>query len=133
MPRSLEDRRRAVVEALRALSGERRGQAGVPVTSPEPVRQAALVDRVEPVVDAVVDAVEARLDTLSAKVSEVLARLDSVETTLLEAAWEHPPATPDLVDEPDPAPEPDERVSVPKVPFGEGRMSTVAAAALFGG
>lgn len=127
MPGSLETRRLGVIEALRALAREPRP---VPVPAPPPVPPAPAV-HVEPVLDAVVDAVEERLDAVSAKISEVLRRLDSVETTLLEAAWERPVTA----DRSEPAPEDagdDERVSVPKVPFGEGKMSSVAADALFG-
>jgi len=63
--------------------------------------------------------IEQRLDDLSS-------RLARVETTLLEAAWERPPATPPVDDDEEP------RVSVPAVPLGEGRMSSVASQALFG-
>lgn len=125
MPANLEARRRAVVEALRAIS------TTTPVVGPAaPVATAAPAIPPVPVVDAVVDAVEARLDAVSAKISEVLARLDSVETALLEAAWERPPAVPPAADDDVAA---DERVSVPKVPLNEGRMSSVAADVLFGG
>ena len=128
MPRSLEDRRRAVVQALRALATEPRGRVATRPSIPV----APAVAATEPVLDALVDAVDSRLDALNAKISEVLARLDSVETTLLEAAWERPAAS-DAVADVEPEPDADERVSVPQVPLGEGRMSQVAADALFGG
>lgn len=116
---SLEDRRLAVVAALRAVAAE-------PLPEPEPV----LSDVVEPVVEAVVGAVDSRLDELSARLDEVLFRLDSVETALLESAWEQP-ATEPLVE---PADDDicDPSVSVPAVDLAEGRMSSVAAKALFG-
>jgi len=116
VPRSLEDRRLAVVAALRAIFVE---------PEPEPAVSVA----VEPVVEAVVDAVDARLDELSGRIDEVLTRLGSVETTLLESAWERPAeaATVEPADDAD-----DPTVSVPAVDFGEGRMSSTAAKALFG-
>jgi hypothetical protein len=106
VPRSLEDRRRAVAAALRAVAAE-----------PMPAPPVAVV--VAPVV--------ARLDDLAGRLDEVLERLDSVETVLLEAAWD---------DEPKPEPadgvDGDATVAVPPVDLGEGRMSSVAAKALFG-
>lgn len=114
MRRSLEDRRLAITAALRVVANE---------PAPEPS-----------VVDAVVGAVDSRLDELSGRLDEVLSRLGSVETMLLENAWEgsapEPPAA-------EPAPEPaedmcDPTVSVPAVDLAEGRMSSVAAKALFG-
>ena len=120
MPVSLEDRRLAVVAALRAVAAE-----PLPQREPEP----AISDVVEPVVEAVVDAVDARLDDLTERLDEVLSRLDSVETALLESAWEQPatePAVEPTDDECDPT------VSVPAVDLAEGRMSSVAAKALFG-
>ena len=112
MRRSLEDRRLAVVAALRAVAAE-----------PEP----------EPsVVDAVVDAVDSRLDELSDRLDEVLSRLGSVETMLLENAWEGSAPEPAAA-EPAPVEEVcDPTVSVPAVDLAEGRMSSVAAKALFG-
>ena len=118
MPVSLEDRRLAVVAALRAVAAEA-------LPAPEP----AINDVVEPVVEAVVDAVDARLDDLTERLDEVLSRLDSVETALLESAWEQPatePASAPSDDECDPT------MSVPAVDLAEGRMSSVAAKALFG-
>jgi hypothetical protein len=127
---SLEQRRRAVVEALRALNREK------------PKRPPAASG-------ADLHAVEARLDGLSRQVAEVITRLSSVETAVLESAWEHPhpaasqetpseaaPVVDDPVDEPyagDGSYADDERVSVPAVPLGEGRMSSAASRALFGG
>ncbi|MDQ1746063.1 MAG: hypothetical protein QOD07_326 [Frankiaceae bacterium] len=111
MPRSLEARRLAVVEALRAVAAE-----PLPVPRPEPS-----------VIDAV-GAVGARLDDLSGRLDEVLARLGSVETALLESAWEQP--CPERATE---ETEPESTVSVPAVDgLAEGRMSSVAAKALFG-
>jgi hypothetical protein len=81
-------------------------------------------------------AVEARLDELSRQSAQVLARLASVETALLESAWEGPSSAtewePEAQPEPEPEPEPEERVSVPAVPLGEVRMSSTASRALFG-
>lgn len=138
MPVSLEARREAVADAFRALAREPVPASPAAVTEPDTEPESSA-----PVVGAVVDAVESRLGALSAKISEVLARLDSVETTLLEAAWDRPtvvhqPVTPaptaDTAAEDDGADDADEdRVSVPKVPLGEGKMSSVAARALFGG
>lgn len=114
MPRSLEDRRLAVVAALRAIFIE---------SEPEPEPAVSVA------VEAVVDAVDSRLDELSSRIDEVLTRLGSVETTLLESAWERPAEAAAVapVDEAD-----DPTVSVPAVDFGEGRMSSTAAKALFG-
>lgn len=128
MPANLEARRRAVVEALRAIAVTTPVAGSVAPAAPAAPVVAPVVAPA-PVVDAVIDAVEARLDAVSAQISEVLARLDSVETTLLEAAWERPPAVPLAADDV----AADERVSVPKVPLNEGRMSSVAADVLFGG
>jgi hypothetical protein len=79
-------------------------------------------------------AVEARLDELSRQSAQVLARLASVETALLESAWEGPSSATEWEPEaqPEPEPEPEERVSVPAVPLGEVRMSSTASRALFG-
>jgi hypothetical protein len=77
-------------------------------------------------------AVEARLDELSRQSAQVLARLASVETALLESAWEGPPSATEWEPEAQPEPEPEERVSVPAVPLGEVRMSSTASRALFG-
>ncbi|HET6909951.1 MAG TPA: hypothetical protein VFH54_11475 [Mycobacteriales bacterium] len=135
MPVSLEARREAVADVFRALAREPvpARPAAVAAPTPEPAPAG-------PVVGAVVDAVESRLGALSAKISEVLARLDSVETTLLEAAWERPTvvhqpvdAEVDHVEDDADDIDDEERVSVPKVPLGEGKMSSVAARALFGG
>ncbi len=110
-PLSLEDRRLAVVAALRAIAAE---------PAPEPS-----------MVEAVVDAVDSRLDELSERLDEVLARLGSVETTLLETAWER--SAPEAVSEPEPVDDvSDPTVSVPAVDLAEGRMSSSAAKALFG-
>jgi hypothetical protein len=104
MRRSLEDRRLAVVSALRAVEAEY-------------------------VVEDVVDAVDSRLDDLSSRLDEVLNRLGSVETMLLESAWERPaPLEPESTDDEDAA----TVVTVPAVDLGHGRMSSVAAKALFG-
>ena len=101
MSASLEARRQAIVDALRAVAaeGEQRSRAA---------------------------AVERRLDDLSS-------RLAAVETLLLEDAWERPPAVP-AAEAPAPTTDDDgeERVSVPAVPLGEGRMSSGASRALFG-
>jgi hypothetical protein len=77
-------------------------------------------------------AVEARLDELSRQSAQVLARLASVETALLESAWEGPSSATEWEPEAQPEPEPEERVSVPAVPLGEVRMSSTASRALFG-
>jgi hypothetical protein len=125
MPPSLEERRRAVVAALRAVAAE-------PESSPQPEPEAKVV--VLPMVEALADAMHGRLDDLSARLDEVLSRLGSVETAVLEAAWERPAATAAAVPV-----EPDDRdddaaaaVSVPAVDMREGRMSSHAAKALFG-
>ena len=102
MPASLEDRRLAVVAALRAVAAE-----------PLPV-----------------DGVDSRLDELAGRLDELLSRLDSVETALLESAWEQAP-TETAVETPDDD-ICDPSVSVPAVDLAEGRMSSVAAKALFG-
>jgi hypothetical protein len=105
MRRSLEDRRLAVAAALRAVAAES-------------------------VVEDVVDVVDARLDELAGRMGELLARLGSVETTLLEIAWDRPtPARPEAQAADDEA---TTVVSVPAVDLGHGRMSSVAAKALFG-
>lgn len=111
MPRLLEDRRQAVVAALRAVAAEPR---------PEP----------HPVVEAVVGAVDARLEDLSGRLDEVLARLSSVETALLESAWERPAQ--DVAAEPHEDDDADSTVSVPALDLEKGRMSSGAAKALFG-
>jgi hypothetical protein len=67
VPSSLEDRRLAVVSALRAVAAE----------------------------PAAVDPVHARFDELSGRLDEVLARLGSVETALLEAVWDRAAPAPD--------------------------------------
>ena len=75
---------------------------------------------------------EGRVEALSARLREVDSRLTTVETSLLEAAFEQPaaaidePATDEVVGE-------DERAVVPKLALDEGRMSSTAARALFGG
>lgn len=128
MRRSLEDRRLAVVAALRAIAAE---------PAPRPVSRSA--PRPAPsVVDAVVGAVHARLDELSGRIDEVLARLGSVETTLLESAWDQPAPPSRELDEveesaTDSTDSTDSTVSVPAVDdLADGRMSSVAAKALFG-
>jgi len=115
---SLETRRLAVVAALRAVAAE-------PLPRPEPS-----------VIEAVVGAVGNRLDELSGRIDEVLARLGSVETALLESAWDQPArevraeeaeASADVTDDTDAT------VSVPALDdLAEGRMSSIAAKALFG-
>lgn len=119
---SLEDRRLAVVAALRAVAAE-----SLPELAPQP--ESTVSVPVEPVVEAVVDAVEARLDDLSERLDEVLTRLGSVETALLENAWDEPAPEPVAPPEDDVC---DPTVSVPAVDLAEGRMSSVAAKALFG-
>ena len=121
MPVSLEDRRLAVVAALRAVAAE-------PLAETEP--QPALSDVVEPVVEAVVGAVDSRLDELAGRLDQLLSRLDSVETALLESAWEQPATEPAVEPADDDVCDPS--VSVPAVDLAEGRMSSVAARALFG-
>lgn len=118
MRTSLETRRLAVVAALRAVAAE-------PLPRPEPS-----------VIEAVVGAVGNRLDELSGRIDEVLARLGSVETALLESAWDQPArevraeeaeASADVTDDTDAT------VSVPALDdLAEGRMSSIAAKALFG-
>jgi hypothetical protein len=77
-------------------------------------------------------ALESRVATLSAQLNDVQSRLDAVETTLLESAWERPVAGEDgPAIEDGPATE-DERADVPKLPLDTGRMSSTAARALFG-
>lgn len=123
VPVSLENRRLAVVAALRAVAAE-------PLPEPDPDPEPVLSDVVEPVVEAVVDAVDSRLDELSGRIDELLSRLDSVETALLESAWEQPVSEPEVEPADDDICDPS--VSVPAVDLGEGRMSSVAAKALFG-
>lgn len=108
MPASLEDRRLAVVAALLAVSTE-------PLPEPDAVEDD--------------DTFDSRLDDLSARLDEVVARLDSVESALLEATWDTPAAAPFVQPDDDAC---DPNVSVPAVDLGEGRMSSVAAKALFG-
>ena len=67
--------------------------------------------------------VERRLD-------ELASRLSAVETALLEVAWDQP-AVPPSAGGLDEALE-EERLSVPALPLGEGRMSSGASQALFG-
>lgn len=114
MSASLEARRQAIADALRADAAESEQRA-----------RAAAVER--------------RLDDLSS-------RLAAVETLLLEDAWGRPPAVPatkvtdatdatDAIDDrsaPTGDDDGEERVSVPAVPLGEGRMSSVASRVLFG-
>jgi hypothetical protein len=125
VPVSLEDRRLAVVAALRAVAAQ-----------PERVAVSVVVEPlVNPMVEAVVGAVDLRLDELSGRLDEVLSRLDSVETTLLEAAWER--STPERDGEPQAgedasASESETAVSVPALDLAEGRMSSGPAEALFG-
>lgn len=63
------------------------------------------------------------------RLDELAVRIAAVETVLLEAAWDRPalPST-------GPSAEDDglDRVAVPALPLSEGRMSSVAARALFG-
>jgi hypothetical protein len=144
VPASLESRRRAVVEALRALNRENPKPKRRPVDSPTAqAEQAPMTTATD------LRAVEARLDALSGQVAEVITRLSSVETAVLESVWEQPhaatspetvTATEPTVDEAyvdeahvDEPSEEDERVSVPAVPLGEVRMSSEASRALFGG
>ena len=94
-------------------------------------RRRAVVDalrRVAAETPPVAIAVERRLDELSE-------RLRAVETVVLEAAWARP-AGPSAEEgssvEPADEGTEDERVPVPAVPLGEGRMSSVASHALFG-
>ena len=105
MSASLEARRQAIADALRAVAAEGDQRA----------REVA---------------VARRLDDLSS-------RLAAVETLLLEDAWGRPPATPATgVAEDTAAPAADddveERVGIPAVQLGEGRMSSVASRVLFG-
>ena len=119
MRRSLEDRRLAVAAALRAVAAE---------PLPRRVTQPS-------VVDAVVGAVDTRLDELTGRLDEVLARLASVETALLESAWEQSSSElPELAVAPaDDDAAPESTVTVPPVDdLAEARMSSVAAKALFG-
>jgi len=130
MPPSLEQRRRAVAEALRTVAAE-------PLVRVTAARTAAARPATTPATTPASPAVEERLKVLSVQLGEVLRRLDSVETAVLETVWDRPaaelasacagepPATGD-------GPEPDERVSVPSVPLGEVRMSSAASRALFG-
>ena len=117
MSASLEARRRAVADALRRVAAE---PSAASLTS-----------------------IEQRLD-------ELASRLSAVETALLEAAWDRPVVEPVTVAEPvlepveytaaaDAADEGaagedqgEDRVSVPAVSLAAGRMSSVAARALFG-
>ena len=69
-----------------------------------------------------------RINTLAGHVGELMVRLSTVETALLESTWERPAAT----ESPEDADAPSDRPSVPAVPLAEGRLSTVAAQALFG-
>lgn len=70
---------------------------------------------------------ESRLDALSSRLDDVAARLDSVETALLESTWDQPSQPPAVEAEAEEA-----TVSVPALDLAEGRMSSVAAKALFG-
>ena len=74
-------------------------------------------------------ALEGQVESLTAQLREVDARLRAVETHLLETAFEQPAA---VVGHQPPAEE-EERVVVPKLTLDEGRMSSIAARALFGG
>jgi hypothetical protein len=74
-------------------------------------------------------ALEGQVESLTARLREVDARLRAVETHLLETAFEQPAA----VVEPTPPTEDEDRVVVPKLTLDEGRMSSIAARALFGG
>lgn len=76
-------------------------------------------------------ALEGQVESLTARLREVDSRLRTVETHLLEAAFEQPAATEDAAGTDYPAE--DERTVVPKLALDEGRMSSTAAAALFGG
>jgi len=115
--RSLEDRRLAVAAALRAVAAE---------PLPRRVTQPS-------VVDAVVGAVDTRLDELTGRLDEVLARLASVETALLESAWEQSGSAPAESAAADDDAAPESTVTVPPVDdLAEARMSSVAAKALFG-
>jgi len=73
-------------------------------------------------------ALEGQVESLTARLREVDARLRAVETHLLETAFEQPAA---VVEHP--PTEDEERVVVPKLTLDEGRMSSTAARALFGG
>jgi hypothetical protein len=112
VPSALEDRRRAIIEALR------QGQ-----------RDAAARLRA--------DDVAGRVDSLEARLTELQRRVASLETDLLESAWSRPaPArapVPPIRDEDDTDDEVP-RTVVPPVPdVGvAGRMSDDAARALFG-
>lgn len=65
------------------------------------------------------------VSTLERRLDDLSNRLSAVEAALLESVWERPAVEP--VDD-----DVDERVSVPAVPLGDGRMSSVASRALFG-
>jgi len=89
------------------------------VSAPLEARRLAVAEALRAV------ALEARVQTMGARLADLRARLERVETTLLEAAFERPAAVTE------PAAE-DERVVVPKLALDEGRMSSTAARALFG-
>jgi hypothetical protein len=104
---SLEARRQAIAAALREVAAE-----GAPEGARRPSRDIAT---------------ERRLDELST-------RLGVVEMMLLEDAWERGPVPSGGEQPEDDAPHVDAGVpvSVPAVPLGEGRMSSVASRVLFG-
>jgi hypothetical protein len=109
---SVDQRRAAIADALRAVNAEAAANEETP-------------------------AVIARLDGLSAALSQVIERLDAVqscvETAVLESVWEREPGPFPADHDEDSESDTDATVvSVPAVPLGEGRMSSVASRALFG-
>lgn len=135
MPRSVEARRIAIVEALRDLAreGSRGAERARRLTHEA---RAVRLARVEHDVNAV----ERRVAAIDERLADVVARLASVETTLLESAWQQPQQQPGDIDtqtdtDSDADTDTDEapRTVVPPVPDATtARMSPAASRALFG-
>lgn len=134
MPRSVEARRLAIVEALRDLAreGSRGAERARRLTHEARAGRLARVEHD-------VNAVERRVAAIDERLADVVARLASVETTLLESAWQQPQQPGDIDTQTDTDSDADTdsdeapRTVVPPVADATtARMSPAASRALFG-
>lgn len=147
MPAPLEDRRRAIAEALRSVMREQPVSHSGPRTTDRSEPAPTVKTAAAAPVAIHMHGVEARLDAMSRQLTEVVLRLGCVQETLATVA-SRPAVDQPLDEEPPPMDEPvvgedpyvddepfadDDRVSVPAVALDEVRMSSTAAEALFGG
>ena len=141
MPTSLEARRLAVSDALRAVMRER---PAARVTTPAPgLTQPGISPQLTMAI--ALKPIEERLDSMSGRLTAVVARLDAVQAQVSDLAAktsELAAVERDAVVGEDPVvsgapfaddPYDEDRVSVPAVALDEVRMSSVASRALFGG